>query len=146
MNLNIILVGIMVSIIFYEITNISPGGIVVPGLLALYFNQLDRVIYTLIISIITYFIVKLLSKYFIIFGKRRFVFMIIISVVLNLLLDLILPSVSFNMININIVGYTIAGIIANNIYKQGMLKTIPSLVICVAIIEAIVLIVGQVGF
>lgn len=145
MNLNVILLGVMVSIIFYEITNITPGGIVVPGLLALYFNQIDRVIYTLIIAIITYFIVKLLSKYFVIFGKRRFVFMIIISVVLSLILDLILPTVSFELLSFNIIGYTVAGIIANNIYKQGLVKTVPSLIIVCGIIGLIMLIVGQVG-
>ena len=145
MNLNVILLGVMVSIIFYEITNITPGGIVVPGLLALYFNQIDRIIYTLIIAIITYFIVKLLSKYFVIFGKRRFVFMIIISVVLSLILDLILPTVSFELLSFNIIGYTVAGIIANNIYKQGLVKTVPSLIIVCGIIGLIMLIVGQVG-
>ena len=145
MNLNVILLGVMVSIIFYEITNITPGGIVVPGLLALYFNQIDRIIYTLIIAIITYFIVKLLSKYFVIFGKRRFVFMIIISVVLSLILDLILPTVSFELLSFNIIGYTVAGIIANNIYKQGLVKTVPSLIIVCGIIGLIMIIVGQVG-
>lgn len=145
MNLNVILLGVMISIIFYEITNITPGGIVVPGILALYFNQLDKVIFTIVIAIVTYFIVKLLSKYFVIFGKRRFVFMIIISIVLSLLLDLIIPTISFDLINISLVGYTAAGIIANNIYKQGIVKTIPSLVIVVAIVELIVIIVNQVG-
>ena len=135
----------MVSIIFYEITNITPGGIVVPGLLALYFNQLDRVIYTVIIAVITYFIVKLLSKYFVIFGKRRFVFMIIISVVLSLILDLILSKVSFELLGLNIIGYTVAGIIANNIYKQGIVRTLPSLAVVVGIVELIVIIIGQVG-
>ena len=145
MNLNVILLGVMISIIFYEITNITPGGIVVPGILALYFNQLDKVIFTIVIAIVTYFIVKLLSKYFVIFGKRRFVFMIIISIVLSLLLDLIIPTISFDLINISLVGYTAAGIIANNIYKQGIVKTIPSLVIVVVIVELIVIIVNQVG-
>lgn len=145
MNLNVVLLGIMISIIFYEITNISPGGIIVPGLLVLYFNQIDRIIYTVIIAIVTYFIVKLLSKYFVIFGKRRFVFMIIISIVLSLLLDLIIPTLSFSLFNLNIVGYTIAGIIANNIYKQGIKRTIPSLIIVLGIVELIVIIINQVG-
>ena len=36
---NVLVLGILISIIFYEITHISPGGIIVPGLLAMYINQ-----------------------------------------------------------------------------------------------------------
>ena len=60
---SILIIGILVSIIFYELTDISPGGIIVPGLLVMYFNSVERIIYTVIISLITYLIVKLLSKY-----------------------------------------------------------------------------------
>ncbi len=129
MTVNLVILGVLLSIIFYEITDITPGGIIVPGLLALYYRQVDRIIYTLVIAIIAYFIVKLLSRYFVIFGKRRFVLMIIISLFLNIILDLILHTFSLNMLNLSIIGYTIAGIIANDIYKQGIRRTIPALVI-----------------
>ena len=129
MTVNLVILGVLLGIIFYEITDISPGGIIVPGLLALYYRQVDRIIYTLVIAVIAYFIVRLLSKYFVIFGKRRFVLMIIISIFLNVILDLILHSFSLSMLNLTIIGYTIAGIIANDFYKQGLLKTVPALVI-----------------
>lgn len=129
MTVNLVILGVLLSIIFYEITDITPGGIIVPGLLALYYRQVDRIIYTLVIAIIAYFIVKLLSRYFVIFGKRRFVLMIIISLFLNIILDLILHTFSLNMLHLSIIGYTIAGIIANDIYKQGIRRTIPALVI-----------------
>lgn len=145
MGLNIVLLGVIVSIIFFEITDISPGGIIVPGLMVLYINQPERMIYTIIVAIITYFIVKFISKYLIIFGKRRFVIMIFTSVLLNLLLSVVLNISSISMLNINIIGYTIAGLIANDIYKQGIKKTIPALVIVTAIVELIAIIITQVG-
>ena len=43
---SILIIGILVSIIFYELTDISPGGIIVPGLLVMYFNSVERIIYT----------------------------------------------------------------------------------------------------
>lgn len=36
MSNNIIILGIIISIIFYEITEISPGGMIVPGYIALF--------------------------------------------------------------------------------------------------------------
>jgi len=143
--LNIVILGVLLSIIFYEFTNISPGGIIVPGLLVAYINQPERLIYTLIVSIITYLIIKLLSKYLLVFGRRRFALMIVVSVVLNLLLELIIHATSFSLINVAIIGYTIPGIIANDIYKQGIIKTIPALVIVTFILEIIVLISNNLG-
>ena len=49
MGLNIVLLGVIISIIFFEITNISPGGIIVPGLMALYIKQPERMLYTIIV-------------------------------------------------------------------------------------------------
>ena len=144
MTVNLVIIGVLLSIIFYEITDITPGGIIVPGLLALYYKQIDRVIYTIVIALIAYFIVKLLSRYFVIFGKRRFVLMIIISLFLNIILDLILHSFSLNLLNLSIIGYTITGIIANDIYKQGINRTIPALVIVTGLTILIGLLCNQV--
>lgn len=145
MGLNIVLLGVIVSIIFFEITDISPGGIIVPGLMVLYIQEPERMVYTVIVAVITYYIVKFLSKYLIIFGKRRFVVMIFVSILINFLLDMLLKMTSFNMINISIIGYTIAGLIANDFHKQGLKRTIPALFICVAIIELISIILLQIG-
>lgn len=145
MTVNLVILGVLLGIIFYEITDISPGGIIVPGLLAMYYRQVDRIVYTLVIALIAYFIVKLLSRYFVIFGKRRFVLMIIISIFLNVILDLILHSFSLNMLNLTIIGYTIAGIIANDFYKQGLLKTVPSLAIVTGLTILIGLLCSQIG-
>lgn len=145
LGLNVVLLGVIISIIFYEITDISPGGIIVPGLLVLYIKQPERIIYTIIIGILTYFIVKFISKYLIIFGKRRFVVMIFVSVVLNVLIGYALSWTSISLLNISIIGFTISGLIANDIYKQGLRRTVPSIAIVVCIIQLILIVVRQVG-
>lgn len=143
--LSVIILGVLISIIYYEITGISPGGIIVPGLLVMYINQPERMIYTVIVAVITFLIVKLISRYLIIYGRRRFVVMIVVSIIINILLQLILKGLSLNMLNISIIGYTIAGLIANDCYKQGIKKTIPSLAIVVGIVELLVLLATKIG-
>lgn len=142
---SILIIGILISIIFYELTDISPGGIIVPGIMVMYFNSIERIVYTLIIAFITYLIVKLLSKHILVFGKRRFVMMIIISIILNILVSLIMNALSVNLLSISIIGYTIAGLIANDFYKQGVKKTLPAFAICLCVIELIVIIGYQLG-
>lgn len=141
----LIILGILISIIFYEVTHISPGGIIAPALMVLYINQFDRMIYTVIVALITYFIVKVVSKYLIIFGKRRYVLLIIVSLAVNFLLQLILRLFSIYLLNISIIGYTITGLIANDFCKQGVKKTLPSLVIVISLIELIVICITQLG-
>lgn len=138
----IIVIGIIVSLIFYELTGISPGGIIVPGIFVLYLNQIDRVIYTVIISILSVLIVRLISKYIIIYGKRRFVVFIVVSILLNLIVSLVLKTASNQLIVISIIGYLISGIIANEMYKQSIRKTLPAIVIVVIFLQMIVILSG----
>ena len=129
----ILVIGILISIIFYELTDVSPGGIIVPGLLVTYINSIERVIFTVIIAFLTFLIVKLLSKYVLVFGKRRFALMIIVSIFLSIIFELITHALSGYLLSVSIVGYTIAGLIANDFYKQGVKKTLPALAICVCL-------------
>lgn len=145
MMINIIILGIIVSIIFYEITDISPGGIVVPGLMVMYVNQFDKMIYTVIVAIITYLVVKFISRYLVIFGKRRFVILILVSILINFLLQTLLHSFSINLLSMSIIGYSIAGIIANDMYKQGIKRTLPALAIVLVVLELIILVYQQLG-
>ena len=63
----IMILGIILSIVFYEITEISPGGLIVPVYFALYFNNPTKIFFTIFISIITYLLLKFLSNHAIIY-------------------------------------------------------------------------------
>jgi hypothetical protein len=80
-----------------------------------------------------------------VFGKRRFALMIIISIFLSIIFELITHVLSGYLLSVSIVGYTIAGLIANDFYKQGVKKTLPALAICVCLLELIVIIGYQLG-
>ena len=70
-------VGIVLSLIFAEKFGISPAGLVVPGYLALIFDQPIMLLSVLIISCITYFIVNHgISRFVILYGRRKFAAMI----------------------------------------------------------------------
>lgn len=143
--IEIIIIGIIISIIFYELTGISPGGIIVPGILVLYINQLDRIVYTIGISILAVFVVRLLSKHVLIYGKRRFALMILISILMHLIISISLKSLSISMLNVSIIGITISGLIANEMYKQSIKKTLPSVIVVVVFLYMLVLVLKEVG-
>ncbi|MDO5564643.1 MAG: poly-gamma-glutamate biosynthesis protein PgsC [Eubacteriales bacterium] len=135
----ILLIGILISLFFSEIVGLSPAGIIVPAYLALYSHSIDRVIYTIIIALITYFIIKFLSNYSLIYGKRSYALCIIISFLLNILFVQISKNIN-TIFNIpNIIGILIPGIIANEFIKQGIIKSIISLFIVMGLIMIIMI-------
>ena len=135
---NLIILGLIISIIFYELTEVSPGGMIVPGYIALYINQPGRVVVTILISLATLVVVNFLSKYIILYGKRKFGIMVIISFIIRLLMQSaigyipILPALGLSSI-----GYIIPGIIAQDIGKQGVLKTLSSMMIVASLTKLI---------
>lgn len=40
-------IGIIIGFLFYEVVGLSPGGIVVPGYLALFIDQPGRIVLTI---------------------------------------------------------------------------------------------------
>lgn len=143
----ILILGVLVSIIFYELTGITPGGIIVPGIMVAYIGQPLKMLYTVAIALIAYLLVRLLSRRFLIFGKRRFAVLILLCLLLHLVINLILGAFMGNLTlaSLSLVGYTVAGIIASNMYKQGVVHTVTSLAVNVGVIELIVLLLTALG-
>jgi poly-gamma-glutamate biosynthesis protein PgsC/CapC len=64
--------GIFVGLLFYELTGLVPGGIIVPGYIALYAHQPLRILSTILTSLIALALGRLLLRFIIAYGRRRF--------------------------------------------------------------------------
>jgi len=124
---NIIVLGVIASIIFYEWTEISPGGVIVPGYIALFFNNPMRIISTILISLLTYGAVKMLSNYTILYGRRKFSIFIIISFLLRFFINQFLEFTNLPVSIALIIGYLVPALIAQDIDRQGAVKTISAM-------------------
>jgi len=132
-------IGIVVSFAFYEIVGLSPGGIVVPGYIALFLDQPIRILVTLLAALLTSFIVRKLSNYIILYGRRRFLAMILIGFLLKWLIEEIIITIPISGIELRSIGYIIPGLIANEMRRQGIMPTIYSLVTVSIIVRLILL-------
>lgn len=118
-------VGVVLSLIFAEKFGINPAGSVVPGYFALIFDQPIMLLSVLIISCLTYFIVSNgISKWVILYGRRKFAAMILTGMVIKFIFDLLYPLTPFEMVEVSGIGVVIPGIIANTIQKQGVVITL----------------------
>ncbi len=131
----IVILGVLISILFYECTRISPGGIVVPAYLALYLRSPARLLSILALMVVTFFCLKLLSRFLILYGKRKFA----VAVILSFLLGSGLGLLSFLPFDISIVGSLIPGIAAADFERQGFFKTLLAIIAVVGILALLML-------
>lgn len=122
-----LLIGLLVALLYTEATGISPGGLVVPGYLALYLDQPFRVAATLLVAAASVLLFRCLSRRLILFGRRRFVLMILLGAVLAQGLSLLSPRVLGGPLELKAIGWVIPGLLASNLERQEPLPTLASL-------------------
>ena len=70
--------GMLISLMLTESVGGTAGGLIVPGYVALNLHNPYMVLFTFSISLITLLILNWLSKFMIIYGKRRLVFCLLL--------------------------------------------------------------------
>lgn len=120
-------IGLILAVFYVELMDIYPGGIIVPAYIALYIDQPLRVLATVLIAILSLLTYKLLSRFFILFGRRRFVMLLLLGALWGQLLFLIIPHVFAGAMELRMIGWVIPGLLANNCEKQKLFPTLASL-------------------
>ena len=138
----IVLAGVAISLLLSELTGLSPAGLVVPGYIALSLQTPRRAVYTLLIALLAWAAARLLSRWMILYGRRRFAVLILLSFLLN---ELIITA-GLLPYDPGMIGVLVPGIIANEVEKQGMLRSFLSLSIVVAILVLLMMWKGMVVF
>ena len=131
----VVLVGVAVSLLFAEFTGLSPAGLVVPGYIALSLQSPIRVGYTLVVALLAWGSGKLLNRWMILYGRRRFAVLILLTYVLNA----IIVGIGILPFDPGMIGAVIPGIIANEFEKQGITKSLLSLAVVVGILVLIMM-------
>ncbi len=120
--------GLLISLLFIGLTGYYPGGIIVPSYLVLFVNQPARILGTLIAALLTVLCFKIASRYLIIFGRRRLVFMVLVGGCWTMLWLQVLPFIFPLSLEFRVIGWLIPGLIANHFERQGVLVTTASLI------------------
>ncbi len=121
-------IALLFSLGFTYLTGFFPGGIIVPSYIVLFADQPERVLGTIAASLLTIICYKILSRYLILFGKRRFVIIILTGALWSMIWLKIFPYLSPETMEFRMIGWVIPGLIANNFEKQGIAVTTGGLV------------------
>lgn len=120
MNHETMLIGFMVSMVFYEATGIYPGGIVVPAFLAFYVTEPFRVLGTMAAALAALGAYRLLSARLILFGRRRFFVLVTTAGLVSWAIGALAPSAFPSAPDLRAIGLVVPGLLANTCQKQGI--------------------------
>lgn len=126
---DILLFGIIAGLIFTELTDLSPGGIIVPAYFAMYAYDWRRMLGTILLSFLCVFVVRFFSKYMILYGRRRYSVYLMTGILLKYLVSVLGAGAAFS------IGSLIPGILGREIERQKALPTLLSLGIVTLIIR-----------
>ena len=121
-------IGMILSLFLSETLGVTAGGVIVPGYIALNLDDPYRIITTFVISSIVYLIIQFLSNFILIYGKRRIVLALILGFLFGSITRTGGENILFN-IDLVVVGNIIPGLIANWMDKQGVIRTISTVLI-----------------
>lgn len=135
-------IGMFLSLVLTEAIGLAAGGIVVPGYIALVLHHPVQVITTVLAGLVTYLIIKLLSSYIIIYGRRLLIISILIGYLIAYLTR-VSPMLNLNALSLNIqtIGFVIPGLIAYWIARQGIIPTLAAMIIVSSLVRLIIIIV-----
>ena len=127
--------GVAISLIFAELTGLSPAGLIVPGYIALSMQTPHRVVYTLAVAVAAWGCARLLSRWMILYGRRRFA----VLVLLAFAIDTAVSSLGLLPYDPGLIGVLVPGIMAQEMEKQGLVKSLLSLAVVVGILMLIMM-------
>ncbi len=138
-------IGIVIALIYVEVMHVYPGGIIVPAYFALFLDQPSAVASTVVVAFAALGLYRLLSRRLILFGKRRFVLLLLLGALLSQLVLLLAPRLLPDALDIRIIGWVVPGLLANNLDKQRIIPTLASLLTVAAAVYVIVRIVAWIS-
>ncbi|MGW1885624.1 poly-gamma-glutamate biosynthesis protein PgsC/CapC [Streptomyces sp. NPDC002133] len=114
-----IALGLLFSLVCYLTTNLSPGGMITPGWLALTLvEDLQRAAMVVGVTVLAYVCTLLLQRYVILYGKRLFAAVVLTGVILQATVMIVL-SLEFPLMYSNqTLGFIVPGLIAYQLVRQ----------------------------
>ncbi len=118
-------IGLAVSVLFSETFGIAAGGMIVPGYLALSLHQPMNLVLTVVAALVTFWLVRGISMFMIVYGRRRTVLMILTGFVVGGLMTRLVPNVAVTGGEVmDVIGYVIPGLLAIWLDRQGVVETL----------------------
>lgn len=128
--------GLVTSLLFTEAVGFAAGGFVVPGYIALYLDRPFMVLGTVVAALCTFVILKLCSRFLLIYGRRTLVLAVLVGFLFGALTSRV-PTISFASFEAGItaIGFIIPGLLAYWMTRQGILQTLAAMLVAAVLVR-----------
>jgi poly-gamma-glutamate biosynthesis protein PgsC/CapC len=118
-------IGLVFALLCYLTTNLSPGGMITPGWIALALIQdPPQAAVMFVMTIVTYALTKVMQRFVILYGKRLFAAIVLLSVFLQLTLFVLVQEDLPLLFAHQTLGFVAPGLIAYQLVRQPPKATI----------------------
>ncbi|WKX73547.1 poly-gamma-glutamate biosynthesis protein PgsC/CapC [Streptomyces sp. XD-27] len=122
-----IALGLVFSLVCYLTTNLSPGGMITPGWLALTIvTDVVRAALMVGVMVLTLVTTKVLQRHVILYGKRLFAAVVLSAVLLQTTVMLALQHEFPLLYTTQTLGFIVPGLIAYQMVRQPLAATVVS--------------------
>lgn len=137
-----LVVGVIVSILFYERVQLTTGGAIVPAYLAMFLPAPIFIVTTLVAGYLTYVVVSVvLGKRVILYGRRKFEVEMLVGlafVAVSTTAAILLGGVNPLLFGLTGIGFLVPGVIAHDMFRQKPRKTVLAVAATTAIVALVV--------
>ena len=114
--------GMLLGMFYYHKTGWACGGIITPGVIAMYIGDPYKVGVSIAAGLLTWIILDRLVRFFGLFGRQRLAAAMLIALALRYPLVSVLGEASLWL------GWVVPGLIGADIQRQGVLTTLTAVV------------------
>ena len=112
----------LLGMLYYQKTGWACGGIITPGVIAMYIGDLATVAVSIAAGLLTWIILDLLVRLFSLYGRQRLAAAMLIALALRYPLVSVWGELSLWL------GWVVPGLIGADIQRQGPLTTLTAVV------------------
>ncbi len=124
-----LIVGVVISLLLTELVGLSPGGIIVPGYVALLLDRPAALLGFLLVALASYGVVLAVGMRLMLYGTRRFAVIVLAGLTLSLGLQWASPLLAPIYVEWAGLGFIVPGLLAHQFDRQGVLPTLAMLAI-----------------
>jgi poly-gamma-glutamate biosynthesis protein PgsC/CapC len=118
-------IGLLLSLVCYLTTNLSPGGMITPGWIALTMVEDNRrAAIIVLMTALTYGGTKVLQRLVILYGKRLFAAVVLLGVILQTSLLVFLQADYPLLFMHQTLGFVVPGLVAYQLVRQRPVATL----------------------
>ena len=110
--------GMLLGMFYYHKTGWACGGIITPGVIAMYIGDPAKVGVSIAAGLLTWMLLEVLVRFFSLYGRQRMAAAMLIALALRYPLVSVLGESSLWL------GWVVPGLIGADIQRQGLLSTL----------------------